>query len=243
MRLMFRICFLLFIFALPLFGQSLWQKAVDIMSNNLNWVPGSMTMQFELLDKNGEADMVNESTYKVYLDDNGEVRSELVRMLNDGKDVTAEEKEKRDKERAKADEKKDSKDQNAEFSMTDSPFHPDNQATIELKPMDEEKSIDGQMCRRFDYTLPLEENTRTGTVWLNIKTGAPVLHEFATDPLPPRVKEMQNTVHFEHTPEGNFYSTKAVFKGVGGILFIKKSFRGTMTFAEHWQHDKSDDED
>jgi hypothetical protein len=209
------------------------------MSDNLNWVPGTMTMRFELLDKNGKADMVNESTYKVHLDDNGEIQSELVRMVNDGKDVTAEEKEKLAKEREKAKEKnQDSEEQNTEFSMKDSPFHPDNQADIAVEPIAEEKSIDGKMCRRFDYTLPLEENTRIGTVWLNMETGAPVLHEFTTDPLPPKVKEMKNIVHFEHTPEGNFYTTKAVFEGVGGILFIKKSFRGTMTFEDYWRHKK-----
>ncbi|MBN1559806.1 hypothetical protein JW998_06120, partial [candidate division KSB1 bacterium] len=64
----------------------------------------------------------------------------------------------------------------------------------------------------------------------------PVLHEFTTEPLPPRVKEMTNSVRFHYTPDGDFYTTQASFAGVGGFLFIKKSFRGSITFADYWRH-------
>lgn len=251
MRFFTRIFSLLLFLSPALFSQSqtaeLWRKAIDILAANLDWVPGSMTMQFELLDKNGEADMVNTSTYKIYLDENGEVQSELVRMINDGEDVTEKEKAKAEaKEEEKEKENDDAKEQgedseegNVGFSMAESPFHPENQGKIQLKPLDQEKTVDGQVCRGFDYSLPLEENTRIGTAWLNVETGAPVLHEFSTDPLPPRVKEMKNIVRYHYTPAGDFYTTEAMFEGVGGFLFIKKRFRGTMTFEDYWKHEKA----
>ena len=131
----FTLSLFLLLMSTTLFSQStppLWEKAVDIMSDNLNWVPGEMIMQFELLDKKGNADMINVSKYKIYLDENGKVKSELVSMFNDGQDVTEQEKEKLEKEEEKNDE--NSEEHNAEFSLAESPFHPDNQDKITVLP-------------------------------------------------------------------------------------------------------------
>lgn len=197
-----------------------------------------MTMRLEFLNRNGDPDMINISTYRTYLDEKGEIGSELVSVINNGKDVTQEERARLEKERAKDEAKGEdgtSEVHNVKLSLEESPFHPDNQERIQLTPVEEERTIDGITCRRFDYSLPLENNTRIGTAWLDIDTGAPVLHEFTTDPLPPRVKEMSTTVRFKYAPEGDFYTTRAVFEGVGGFLFIKKSFRGSMVFENYWE--------
>ena len=232
---------LLFLYVSPaLFSQStrpdLWNTAVNILADNLNWVPGEMTMQFEMLDKKGHADMVNVSTYKIYADENGDVHSELVKMLNDGEDVT--EKEKAKAEKSEKDKNDGPGDMEHSMSWMDSPFHPDNQDAIQLTPLEKEETIEGKRCRRFDYTLPRSESTRIGTVWVDVETGAPLRHEFTTDPLPPRVKKLTNIVIYEYTADGAFYTKQAMFEGVGGILFIKKRFRGTMTFKDYWYHEE-----
>jgi hypothetical protein len=180
--------------------------------------------------------MINVSTYKTYADENGDVHSELIMMLNDGEDVT-------EKEKAKAEDSDKENDESSgemrhSISWADSPFHPDNQDAIQLTQPEKEETIEGKRCRRFDYTLPRSESTRIGTVWVDVETGAPLRHEFTTDPLPPKVKELKNIVTFEYTADGAFYTKQARFEGVGGFLFIKKRFRGTMTFKDYWYQEE-----
>jgi hypothetical protein len=219
----------------------LWQKAVTIQSENLNWTPGTMTMKFELLDKKGRAEMVDVTKYKLAVDENGESTSEMVSAFHDGEDVTEKRKTKIDKDKAKKDKKGEKNgENNVGFDLEESPLHPDNQNSVSVTALDQSKSIDGKSCKSFEYSMPLDESTKTGTVWIDAETGAPVLHEFTTTPLPPRMKEMNNTVKFTYTPDKKFYISEMMFNGVGGILIIKKSFRGTMTFEEYWENKSSD---
>ncbi len=222
-----------------LLGQSntdLWQKAVDIMKNNQKWVAGKMISQFELLDKDDKTDMINVSTTTFYADADGTLHSELVSMFTDGEDVTAEEKEKLEKENTD-----DNEDSN-EFSFdgTEEPFHPDNQAAIKLTPLARDTVIDNRPCRGFNFTLPLKENTKVGTMWLDAKTGVPVLQSFTTDPLPPKMKSMKNMTHYAYPEAGKLYAKQVTFEGVASVLFIKKKVRGTMTFKDHWLLEKTE---
>lgn len=223
-------------FSSNLFSQDdLWRKAVDIMANNKNWVAGKMVMQFELLDKDDTADLHNISTYKIYVDENGEFQSDLVSMFTNGEDVTEKERENMEKERQKSkdSERKEDSENRLSFTGKDEPFHPDNKDKLNLTPRAGTQVINGQTCRVYDFTLPLQENTKSGTMWLDVTTGAPVRQKFTTDPLPPKMKEMETVTEYDFA-DGALTVSKVEFEGVAGILFIKKKVRGTMTFEDYW---------
>ena len=240
MRFFTLILVLLFLVPPALFSQSktpaLWQKAVTIQSNNMDWTPGEMTMRFELLDKNGQADMVDITKYKFTPGEDGEQESVLVSASHNGEDVTEKRKEQEEKEKSKQKKDEDDNQNSVGFSLKESPFHPDNQSAISVKSLDESKNIAGKSCAAFSYSLPLDEGAKEGTVWIDVGTGAPVRHEFTTTPLPPKMKEMKNIVKFTYTPDKKLYISQMMFEGVGGVLFIKKSFRGTMDFADYWEN-------
>ena len=111
------ICFFILI-TTTLFSQTdkpeLWQKAVAIQAANMDWTPGVMTMTFELLDKHGQPDMTDITSYKITLDDSGETKTEIVKALHNGKDVT----EKRKEEMAKEEAKKKNKTRAKKRKMT-----------------------------------------------------------------------------------------------------------------------------
>ncbi len=227
------------LFSTTLFSQDdLWQKAVDIMGNNQNWVAGKMVMQFELLDKNDHADLHNISTYKIYLDENGEFQSDLVSMFTNGEDVTDKERENMEKERQKSTDSESKEDSENRFSFTgkDEPFHPENKDKLNLTPRTGTHVINGQTCRIYDFTLPLKENTKSGTIWLDATTGAPVRQKFTTDPLPPKMKEMETVTEYDYAG-GALTVSKVEFEGVAGLLIIKKKVRGVMTFEDYWVYD------
>ena len=222
---------------------TLWQKAVAIQAANMDWIPGTMTMTFELLDKKGQPDMTDFTSYKITLNDSGEAKTEIVSALHNGKDVTDKRKEEMAKEEAKSSkqEKEENETENSTgigFSLKDSPLHPDNQEIISVTLQQQDSTIDGKQCALFRYSLPLKEHTKEGAMWIDTATGAPVLHEYYTTPLPPKVKKMKNRVRYQYKADSMFVVTQTQFEGVGGVLFIKKSFRGTMTFGDYLQNTK-----
>jgi hypothetical protein len=231
-------------FTSTLFSQDdLWQKAVNIMANNQNWVAGKMVMEFKVVNKDDVADVHNVSTYKIYADENGDIQSDIVSMYTNGEDVTDKQKENLEKEREKAKNEKDEKDSQENrfaFNGKDEPFHPDNQAKVKITPIAGTKEINGAVCQGYEFSLPLEEHTKNGTLWLDIKTGAPVRQRFTTDPLPPKMKEMQTTADYIYPQEGVLQASQVSFEGVAGVLFIKRKIQGTMTFSDFWIHEEND---
>src|SRR2546422_155318 len=69
----------------------LWRKAVAVAAANADWVPGLVITRSEILHK-GESEGVHEMWQRSKLDQKGEVVTETVKILEDGKDVTKHEK-------------------------------------------------------------------------------------------------------------------------------------------------------
>ena len=105
-------CVLLLAFNPPAHAQagadSLWAKAVAMCEANASWVPGSMYMHMQEVDKHGEPkdDRGQEVWTRLFLSEDGEVDSELVKALDNGEDITEEEKAKREKEEAEREEER-----------------------------------------------------------------------------------------------------------------------------------------
>ena len=83
----------------------LWQKALAIAESNANWVAGLVVTRSEVLYK-GETNGVHEIWQRTSLGADGEVMTRTVKIMEDGKDVTAEEKKKEKKEKKEQDKSK-----------------------------------------------------------------------------------------------------------------------------------------
>src|SRR5437870_878803 len=82
-----------FVFAADAPPDSLWQKALTVARTNTGWVAGLVVTRSEVLHK-GETNGVQETWQRSSLGSNGEIVTQTVKALEDGKDVTEHEKKK-----------------------------------------------------------------------------------------------------------------------------------------------------
>lgn len=198
---------------------TLWQKSVDAFAQTLNWVPGTIVSHFEMTNGKGKTEEITESVKKLSSAADGSIHTERQEFIVNGEDKTEEV-----KNRVKDD----------GFSLTEAPLHPDNQGKITVTRLPDSKMINSVLCTGFDYTLDLEEQTKSGTLWMD-SNGYPVQHEFTTTPLPPNVQKLETRAHYIHKQGGTFYLSEITYSGEGGMLFIKKFFQGKMTYSDYWQ--------
>jgi len=208
----------------------LWEKSVQIFSAHEKWIPGKMKMDMQLLDKNGDTEHVAHFEYKMYLGQGDQVETELVHAFENGKDVTAEYREKNAKNSGEPEEQN-----NQEFGISskDSPFHPDNQEKVIYEKTGEDR-IDGTVCITFEYTLASDDGNQVGTAWIN-KDGFPVRLVYTIEPLPKGMKKMMTTCDYTVTEEKKLELSRMKLSGTAGFLFIKKNFNSTFTFSDYWQ--------
>jgi hypothetical protein len=223
-------------------ADSLWKKAVALWGLNSDLVPGLMKMHMQEVDKHGQVkdeEKYHEVWSTLTLGDDGEVEYELVKVIENGEDVT-------EKERAKLEQEEDAgkdkdRDQGGEDSESNemegySPFDPEDQTRVSFKAIGAGGIIDGIRTMLYEFSQSTDEDVAfRGKAWLNAATGAPVKVEYTTDPLPKRVKEMLTTVEYEQAAPDSLVVRKMYVDVTGGILFIKKHFHMDMTFDDHWR--------
>lgn len=220
-------------------ADSLWAEAVSLMDASAGWVPGNIYMHMQEVDKHGEPkeDRGHEVWTRLYLREDGEVDSEMVKVLDNGEDVT-------EKERARAEEEEEDDDGGGRMTMESySPFDPEHQDGLAASPTGQEEIVDGRLCAVFEFVDERksedEDDDNDGTVigkaWIEYETGIPLKIEYTTDPLPKRVKKMITTVHYEYQGPGEWYAKSMSIRATGGILFIKKHFHMNMAFSEFWR--------
>ncbi len=204
----------------------LWLKAVALFRHDQNWVPGEVVTHFTLKNSKGEIEENTVTVVRVSVDESGDLVKELVSLVFNGEDKTD---EAREKGQTPGSDKDD-------YTFREAPFYPANQDKIAVKRVSE-KTIDGKICVGFEYTLTLPGITKSGTIWLDSESGAPVLNIFTPAPLPKNVKHLENRVTYHFNPDGAFYISKIEYNGEGGMLFIKKNFHGEMTFRNFWRRE------
>lgn len=207
----------------------LWAKAVGVASTNWGWVAGLTVVHSEVLSK-GESQGAHEIWTRSTPGTKGEVITETVKVLEDGKDVTAKEK-KKDKEKEKSGAKKPG-------SGGGNPFDPHVQDQISVKPTGRAKAVSGRSCTAYEYELRGKDRQVTkGTAWLEKDTGWPAeIENMTIDPLPDKhLKQLTITTRYESSAEGAWRIKEMITSGVVGILFIKADIRSTATFSEYWK--------
>jgi hypothetical protein len=228
---------------------SLWAKAVFLYEANDDWVPGSVYMHVQEVDKHGEPkdNKGHEAWTRLFLNDEGEVDSELIKVLDNGEDVTEEEKAKIEEEEAERDEDEGEGDEGVAIEGY-TPFDAEHQGGLKFRATGEPEMVSGRHCVVFEFEDEREngddgeESTVMGRVWLEADTGVPFKMEYTTDPLPKRVKKMDTTVYYAYDGPEDWYAESMSMQATGGILFIKKHFHMNMTFSEFWRMPEGDEE-
>jgi hypothetical protein len=232
-----------FAIAAPLFAQSdadsLWARAVTLYQANANWVPGSVYVHMQEVDKHGKPkdDRGQEIWTRLFLNEDGEVDSELIRILDDGEDTTEEEKARREEE-------EENDDGNRVTMEGYVPFDPEHQDGLTVTPTGDEDVVDGRRYVVYEFEderKPEEEDedgeemTVRGKVWLDVETGVPLRMVYTPDPLPKRVKKMVTSVTYEYEGPEAWRAASMSTQATGGVLFIKKHFNMDMTFDDYWR--------
>jgi hypothetical protein len=226
---------------------SLWQKAVAIAEANRDAIPGTMFSTVENLDDKGKPKETEQRWMRFSLGPDGQVTSEITKVVKDGKDVTAAEQAKQKAEQAKTkteqgrkkDEKREKEKTDGvrvEFGSGDDVFSAATGATTSVKPLDEKKTIENKQCVGYAFTQKRKSGeTLEGTAWLEESTGVPVRTQYTPKPLPKYTKRMQTTVEYKHSPEGSWHPKRYTVEGSGGFLWIKKTMRIRIEFGEWWK--------
>lgn len=222
-RVKMHLLFLLLFFSIAFYAAAddlLWQKSLDLFSRNSSWHPGTMLVRTKEFDDAGKlrSTAYTEIEYKV--SNEGELESEVINAVKDGRDIT----EKQNRGRRKE-----------ENPFIISPFNPEFQESIVVTPTDDSKQVGNSLCRRFDLSLEYDKRHYTGTAWLEKKTGAPLLLILRMESLPVFLDSMTMTFHYTFLDKGTWYASRIEMEGSGTILFQKKIFYSETTLANHFR--------
>ena len=227
----------------------LWMQAVEIFETNKDLVPGKAIQKIQEIDDHGrvKSEQTIESSFS--LDEAGKIRSNIIRALEDGKDITAEQR-KKVVEAEKKDAKRKSDKRSHSLSLGNSPFSAERQGDVRVTETTTREMVDGAMCIRFEYSYPEKSEDRskgkpatvTGSAWIEEKTGRPRKLEFTTDPLPKHAKSMSTTVHYGADENGAWVAKRMLFEASGAFLFLDKRIRGDFLFSNYWKYEERQNE-
>jgi hypothetical protein len=182
----------------------------------------TMTTRTEQLDGKGRVESQTELVERVFFRDGAEVR-ELLRLAKNGKDVTAEERGKRAKK-----EKRGSS--SLQLSVA-SPFGAEEAGKYRFTIRPPEASHPSLVQIHFEPVGEPSPAVNVGEALVDPAAGSPIRIRCHPSVNPRHVSRMEIEMRYEaETPYGPALSAVSI-EGVGGILFIKKGFRTTVTFS------------
>jgi len=207
----------------------LWRKAIAVASTNADWVPGLVVMRSEVLRK-GASQGVHEMWQRSTLDQKGEVVTQTVKILEDGKDVT--EKEKPKNKATGAPRKKPG------GPTGGNPFDPEVQDRILLKLAPSSRTIAGRDCVGYAFELKTGDGALAkGVAWLEKGTGIPAeIENMTLEPLPEKhLKRLAFTTRYGTTADGVWRVQTIETTGTVSVMFVTADIRSVMTFSEYWK--------
>jgi len=209
----------------------LWRQAVAVASTNNHWVAGLVVTRSEVMLK-GEGG-VHELWQRSTLGDKGGVVTRTVKVLENGKDVT-------EQQKSKATEKRDTKTKKT--SSGGNPFDAKVQEQITVKATGISKVIAATNCVGYEFDLRSTNGPRMrGVAWLEKEKGWPVeIENMTLDPLPEKhLKQMVITTRYEMTPAGAWTVKEMITTGTVSMFFIKADTRSVTTFSEYWKRPRT----
>ncbi len=201
----------------------LWSRAVEASARAARWSPGEMRLAIEMADDAGKVLDTWDNRYRLSVDGDGTLRTEVVVAVHDGKDET----EKERKAQAKRERDARGGGESPMSGFGDDPFAPAVQESVQVRRLAGTREIAGTTCVGYDVVIAKPKNVSIeGTAWLEAATGVPVQFASTPKPLPIGVHEMSTVVRYED----GFVSEVRV-EGSGSIMFIKRRFVSVISFG------------
>jgi hypothetical protein len=201
---------------------------VEISRASREWIPGSASFLLEIVDEKGAPTETWQLWYRIAPSPAGGVAAEVTRATHNGADSTKKEQENQKKRKAMP------------FTMQDNPFDPEVQASVEPQARGETELVGDRRCALYDFILKKKDaSVIKGTAWLDAESGSPVVLRYTVSPLPRMLSQMKTTLHFARGPAGEGFVSEVSVEGVGGILFIKKSFRTVIAMDGYWRRESA----
>jgi len=181
----------------------------------------------EELDKKGKPESVTESVERV-TQRGGQADREVIRFVRDGKDDTAGEKKRRAEAKAEPPRKGGSIRIGAK-----SPLDAAEQAKHRFTLVGPDSADPNRVKIRFEPKGKPSPETSIGEAVVDAATGAIVRLRYRPADNPKFVDRMDIQMEYgASTPEGPALSRVSI-EGAGGLLFVKKRMRVTMTLSDY----------
>ena len=203
----------------------LWLKGLAVARTNSDLVAGLVVTRSEVVYK-GETNGVHELWERSSLGPHGEVITQTVKVLEDGKDVTAKE-TKNQKGKAKK----------SSNQGSGNPFDAEMQDHLFLVVTNQTRNISGNNCIGYLFEVRNTNGPKTrGIAWVEKETGVPrEIENMTVDPLPDKhLKQVAITTRYETTTNG-WHVKEMLTTGRISTLFITVEFHTLATFSEYWK--------
>ncbi|MBT3272033.1 MAG: hypothetical protein HN368_02675 [Spirochaetales bacterium] len=229
----------LLIAPLPAGADELWNRAVARFSMNSGWIAGKTEVVSENYNRKGKLKSI-ERRFTRSRPQSGGAETEILFVEKDGVDVTAEEREKAEKERIEQNEEDRTQDENSESgSGSDTgfpnPFDPNRQDVVEYQRNGKTLRVDGVSLVGFDFSMQVEEETvYVGVAFLDPDTGTPVELEATMDPLPRFADFVRLYVQFNNERD-RWHANYIEIEGAGGWLLIYRHFKSSISFSDYFR--------
>jgi hypothetical protein len=194
-------------------------KAFESMKTRASY---ALEGRIERLDGDGKVDGVKEGRARVEADGK-KVRLIVLKYLEDGKDKT-------DEARRKVHEQESEKDSDDKDIRM--PFLASEQPRYAFDQVESDRADPSRVRITFVPREPADD-TIEGSAWVDAKTARVLSAGFKLSKPGTFVDYVHVTMRFEaDTPIGPAVSS-LTFDGKGGLLFLRKHFRGTATFSDY----------
>ncbi|MFW6291648.1 MAG: hypothetical protein ACOC7V_04900 [Spirochaetota bacterium] len=228
--------------ALALPATPLWERAVELYGSYDDLVPGRMEIRFDQYNGRDKLVTTEESVIDIWVDEDGQVQSRIVRATKDGDDVTE---ERRENPRSGAPpfgggpgDEEEEDDGGAFSGLERSPFDPLEQTNVRIVDVGPTAIVDGVAAQPFEYEHETGPDSITrGTAWLSVGTGEPIRLHATIEPLPSFVRDFALRQHFDRDREGRLVVRELEFDGVGRILFLERRIESRLIFSDYFRSD------
>lgn len=220
--------------------EDLWQKAVQIAAENQDYAPGKVHTYVEELNRRGKVIKTEETWLQVTVDQKDQIKVECLKIMENGKDVTGREKDKREKDINNNSEKKPGKSSKRTLTFTNddlNPFAPKVQKDVFYHPTDRKEYINGKECVLYEYTWKKNtEYTQKGTAWLAADNGAPVFLKYTLDIKPKQIKDFWATGNYQYLDGGLWQPENGEMEMSGGSWFKQFHIKVRFTLSDFWEY-------
>lgn len=210
----------------------LWAKAVWLASRNQDLIPGQVRSLTRELNHSEKVQKTSEVWIRFFETEDGQVQTELLKQITNGKDVTDLRKESK-----KLNQNPNYTPDVTDFSM---PFSPDRQSKLTAERLAQMETKDNQRCFVYDFRCPTSKgDTMTGKTWLNEK-GIPVAIQYTYVPLsarlPKNVIQLNHEVHFKYEKDDLWYPEKVCLDLKSKEWFSSVRIYSESTFSGYWKY-------